>query len=294
MAECLSWAPSCTSRRRGGGSFLVFGLPIAFESSRRRCRGSSWSSAPAGFGKTTLIDAVAGVDVGPRPRVAWLSLDAEDCDLRRFLTHLVAALQTTSPAGGRARRWRCWTATGLFRPRPCWSAWSTTSTSSAGRPCWRSTTTTSSTRRTSTRPSRSCSTTCRLRSPSPSRRARTRRCRCLGCAAAASSSSCAPPTCGSPPTRPTRSSTDVMGLDLEPAHVAALESRTEGWAAGLQLAALSARGRADAGDSGGGGLRRRVHRQPPVRPGLPARGGAATASPTTSAGSSSTPRCSSS
>ena len=43
----------------------------------------------------------------------------------------------------------------------------------------------------------------------------------------------------------------VMGLDLDPAHVAALEHRTEGWAAGLQLAALSARGRTDAGDSGG-------------------------------------------
>ncbi|WP_152365373.1 LuxR C-terminal-related transcriptional regulator [Microlunatus speluncae] len=36
----------------------------------------------------------------------------------------------------------------------------------------------------------------------------------------------------------------VMGLDLDPAQVAALEARTEGWAAGLQLAALSVRGRA--------------------------------------------------
>ena len=34
---------------------------------------------------------------------------------------------------------------------------------------------------------------------------------------------------------------EVMGLQLEPALVAALESRTEGWAVGLQLAALSAR-----------------------------------------------------
>jgi LuxR family maltose regulon positive regulatory protein len=34
---------------------------------------------------------------------------------------------------------------------------------------------------------------------------------------------------------------DVMGLELTPALVAALETRTEGWAAGLQLAALSAR-----------------------------------------------------
>ena len=38
---------------------------------------------------------------------------------------------------------------------------------------------------------------------------------------------------------------DVMGLGLEPQHVAALERRTEGWATGLQLAALSAAGTAD-------------------------------------------------
>ena len=37
---------------------------------------------------------------------------------------------------------------------------------------------------------------------------------------------------------------DVMHLGLEPAQVAALEARTEGWAAGLQLAALSVRGHA--------------------------------------------------
>ena len=41
---------------------------------------------------------------------------------------------------------------------------------------------------------------------------------------------------------------DVMGLQLEPELVSALEARTEGWAAGLQLAALSARGRTGAGD----------------------------------------------
>ena len=39
-----------------------------------------------------------------------------------------------------------------------------------------------------------------------------------------------------------------MGLDLGPGHVDALESRTEGWAAGLQLAALSLRNRGDAGE----------------------------------------------
>ena len=41
------------------------------------------------------------------------------------------------------------------------------------------------------------------------------------------------------------SSTTVMGLDLAAADVEALEERTEGWVAGLQLAALSLRGVAD-------------------------------------------------
>src|SRR5204863_1577873 len=42
---------------------------------------------------------------------------------------------------------------------------------------------------------------------------------------------------------------EVMGVHLEPALVTALEVRTEGWAAGLQLAALSAR--THAGDGSG-------------------------------------------
>ena len=38
---------------------------------------------------------------------------------------------------------------------------------------------------------------------------------------------------------------DVTGLDLAEQEVTALEARTEGWIAGLQLAALSMRGRED-------------------------------------------------
>jgi LuxR family maltose regulon positive regulatory protein len=38
---------------------------------------------------------------------------------------------------------------------------------------------------------------------------------------------------------------DVMGLDLSPEDIAALESRTEGWIAGLHMAALSMQGRED-------------------------------------------------
>jgi LuxR family transcriptional regulator, maltose regulon positive regulatory protein len=48
-------------------------------------------SAPAGFGKTTLVSEWAA-DCG-RP-VAWLSLDEGDNDLTRFFTYLVAALRT--------------------------------------------------------------------------------------------------------------------------------------------------------------------------------------------------------
>ena len=48
-------------------------------------------SAPAGFGKTTLVgEWVAGSE---RP-VAWLSLDKRDNDSSRFLAYLVASLQT--------------------------------------------------------------------------------------------------------------------------------------------------------------------------------------------------------
>ncbi|MCB9109305.1 MAG: hypothetical protein H6633_34460 [Anaerolineales bacterium] len=40
----------------------------------------------------------------------------------------------------------------------------------------------------------------------------------------------------------------VMGLSLSPRDIAALEARTEGWIAGLQLAALSMQGRDDLPD----------------------------------------------
>jgi LuxR family maltose regulon positive regulatory protein len=51
-------------------------------------------SAPAGFGKSTLLSAwVARCE---RP-VAWLSLDRGDNELQRFLAYLVAALRTIPP-----------------------------------------------------------------------------------------------------------------------------------------------------------------------------------------------------
>src|SRR5918998_5963347 len=51
-------------------------------------------SAPAGFGKTTLLsDWLAGCE----REAAWLSLDEGDGDPTRFLAYLVAALQTIAP-----------------------------------------------------------------------------------------------------------------------------------------------------------------------------------------------------
>jgi len=54
-------------------------------------------SAPAGFGKTTLLSAwVARCDW----QVAWLSLDESDNDATRFLIYLVAAVRTIAPTIG--------------------------------------------------------------------------------------------------------------------------------------------------------------------------------------------------
>ncbi len=51
-------------------------------------------SAPAGFGKTTLLSEwlAGGGQSEPGARVAWLSLDEGDNDVARFLAYLVAAL----------------------------------------------------------------------------------------------------------------------------------------------------------------------------------------------------------
>ncbi|MCC7359091.1 MAG: AAA family ATPase [Anaerolineales bacterium] len=54
-------------------------------------------SAPAGFGKTTLV-AEWAASMGPS--TAWLSLDEGDNDSTRFLTYLVAAVRTVAPKFG--------------------------------------------------------------------------------------------------------------------------------------------------------------------------------------------------
>ncbi len=69
-------------------------------------------SAPAGFGKTTLLSAWIGShgspqragdrapSAGPEPRFAWVSLDPDDNDPVRFCAYLVSALRTLEPELG--------------------------------------------------------------------------------------------------------------------------------------------------------------------------------------------------
>lgn len=54
-------------------------------------------AAPVGYGKTTLVGNWLSTLNTP---IAWLSLDAEDNDLSRFWTYVIAALQTVQPKLG--------------------------------------------------------------------------------------------------------------------------------------------------------------------------------------------------
>ncbi len=57
-------------------------------------------SAPAGYGKTSLLAEWAAHCAQARPplAIAWLSLDKSDNDPARFLAYMVSALQTVAPA----------------------------------------------------------------------------------------------------------------------------------------------------------------------------------------------------
>src|SRR5918994_2304523 len=66
-------------------------------------------SAPAGFGKTTLLVEWSREVAGDEGSVAWLSLDEGDNDPTRFLTYLVAALRSVEEDIG----------AGVFSPLIC-------------------------------------------------------------------------------------------------------------------------------------------------------------------------------
>lgn len=198
-------------------------------------------AAPAGSGKTTLLTQWLAVgDV----RTAWLTLDAADADLRRFLTHLVASVRVSSPELGaeaaalledeRAVRAEDVLA-GLVDeldalPGPTVIALDDYHVIEGAEvheaiaflldnlP-----------------PQVTVAMTTRADPPLALSRRRARG-ELLEVRAADLRFTTA---------EAAAFLNDVMGLGLEPQHVAALERRTEGWATGLQLAALSAAGTAD-------------------------------------------------
>jgi len=57
-------------------------------------------SAPAGFGKTTLLAEWLAEAAEEDHSVAWLSLGAEDCEPASFWTYVVTALHAAVPGEG--------------------------------------------------------------------------------------------------------------------------------------------------------------------------------------------------
>jgi LuxR family maltose regulon positive regulatory protein len=90
--------PNLTARPR-----LVERLDAGLQSGHRL----TLVSAPAGFGKTTLLcewihrqDAGIAPPTGTSPRFAWLFLDDGDNDPTRFWSCVVGALRTVRPGIG--------------------------------------------------------------------------------------------------------------------------------------------------------------------------------------------------
>lgn len=209
-------------------------------------------AAPAGFGKTTLLAQWLHAATGPgdagglAPRIAWLSLDADDSDPRRFLTQFIAAVQASDSTAGLGAE-----ASQLLDAEPppvedVLVSLVNDLDAHAGRtvialddyhviedaevhraiaflldnlP-----------------PQVTLAMTTRADPPLPVARLRARG-ELVEIRAADLRF-----------TEPEASAflNDTMGLRLDPGHVAVLGERTEGWAAGLQLAALSARARGSA------------------------------------------------
>jgi LuxR family maltose regulon positive regulatory protein len=208
-------------------------------------------SAPAGFGKTTLLSQWLTqwrtVQEAGSGGVAWLSIDAEDSDPRRFLADVLAAIQATAPQVGVDAAALLQSDSAAVAPGVMVSL--INDLDSLGGPFVLALDDyhviespqvhDAVTFLLDHLPAHvSVAITTRADPPFPVTRLRTRGellelraadLRFIQPEAAAFLN-------------------DVMGLDLEPGHVEALESRTEGWAAGLQLAALSLRNRGDADD----------------------------------------------
>lgn len=198
-------------------------------------------AAPAGFGKTTLVsDWVARCDCS----VAWLSLDAGENDPVRFLRYFVAAVQTVTPAIG----------TGVMamlqdpQPPPLESLL-TTLLNDLSTVADRfilvlddyhvidasEVDTALAFLLEHLPPPLHLVITTRADPPLPLARLRAR----------SQLTELRAADLRFTPAESAEFLTSVMGLDLTAGEIAALETRTEGWIAGLQLAALSMRERTD-------------------------------------------------
>ncbi len=199
--------------------------------------------APAGFGKTTLMTQWLTSTAPHAVSVAWLSLDAGDTDLRLFLTHLLAAVHASNPEVGAEAGALLENDRGTPTEAVLVSLVNDLDTL-AGPTVLAlddyhviddSTVHEAVTFLLDNLPPQTTlAMTTRADPPLPLARLRARGELVEIRAADLRFTS----------EEATQFLNDVMGLHLQPTHVTALETRTEGWAAGLQLAALSARSRA--------------------------------------------------
>ena len=102
-------------------------------------------SAPAGFGKTTLLAEWLAAGHDERSATAWLSLDPRDNDPAVFWSYVIAALQRAVPEVGRGALAVLQSAQPPIEPRRGDAA-QRPRRPSPTRSCWCSTTTTSSSR----------------------------------------------------------------------------------------------------------------------------------------------------
>lgn len=111
MSETLLFTKTCQPRLRGP---LVLRPALLSRLERGLSCPITLLSAPAGFGKTTLLGAWLDEIQTNRPdwRIAWLSLDRHDNDPQYFWTYLINALQTAVPGLGETLR------TALSGPNP--------------------------------------------------------------------------------------------------------------------------------------------------------------------------------
>src|SRR5829696_5920614 len=186
-------------------------------------------SAPAGFGKTTLLVEWSRGRAGDQQSVAWLSLDEGDNDPTRFLSYLVATLRSVEGGIGEG------VLSALRSPQPprieaVTAALINELAALAGE----LTLIFDDYHAIDSEPVHGVVSS-RIDPPLPLSRLRARnQMRELDAADLSFSSEEAATFLNS-----------VMGLDLSTEDVCALEERTEGWIAGLQLAALSMRERKD-------------------------------------------------